>query len=211
MLMKPHKPTARRCAGALATIIACAAVLAPGATASSAGTLSAVLKDFQSDGDITACLFTKAQLTSVKSQIAADSDTYSPDFKAEVNREIRRVSAGECSGKALSGHLRIVKAKGRGSASREYVTIKNAGSKRVNLRGYALRDHARKKLRLKTVSLARGRTLRVITGCAKGKHRASHTGSRYYACQKKQFWSDTRDVAELLSPSGKVLARHRTT
>lgn len=205
--MRLKQLTPRRCAAVLA-MIACGVLLAPSAAASQATIASAVFKDYQSDADITACLFTEAQLKSLK--VGADFDSYSPDLKNEINKEIARWRNGGCSGKAKNG-LRIVTAKGKGSARKEYVTIKNAGRKSVKLGGYALRDHARKKIRLPSIRLAKGRTLRVITACAKGKHKPSRKGSRYYACRKTGFWNDTRDVVELLSPSGKVLARKRTT
>jgi len=208
--LTPRRGAARRSATALAAL-ACAALLAPAAGASPASDLAAVLKDFQSDRDIKACLFTKKQLEGVKRQVAADADAYAPEFKTEINREIGRWNRGECSGKALSGSLRIVTAKGKGSARRESVTLKNVGSRRINVRGYALRNRAGKKIRLKSSRLAKGRTLRVITGCAKGKRRPSRKGSRYYACKTKQHWNDKRDVAELLRPGGKVVARKRTT
>ncbi len=189
------------------------AAVAPSAVeGAAADDVNAVLKDFQADGAITPCLFTKKQLENAKSQIPADSNIYAPELKIEINNEIGRWEAGGCSG-ATSGSaagLQIVKAKGKGGARKEYVTIKDAGSRKVNLKGYALRNTAGKKLRFKTVKIAKGKTLRVITGCAKGKRTASRTGKRYNACKKKQHWKDKGDVAELLNKSGTVLARRPT-
>ncbi|MCA1682709.1 MAG: lamin tail domain-containing protein [Actinobacteria bacterium] len=204
-------PISCRCAAAVA-VCACTAVLVPGAGASVAGDLAAVLKDFQGDRDITPCLFTKKQLQNAKSQLTADTNLYAPELKLELNREIRRWENGGCSGASSGGGgIKIVKANGKGGVRMESVTLKNAGSSQVNLGGYSLRDRAGKKLHLGSVKLAKGRTLRVITGCAKGRHKPSRSGSRYYACRTKEFFSDKGDVAELLNKSGTVLARRPTT
>jgi hypothetical protein len=204
----PHRHAVAIAACALcAFALVCAFALGL-ASRAAAGTVDAVLKDFESDNDITACLFTKRQLKKVKSQLGADINVYSPEFKAELNREIRRWTNGGCSGGKKA--LRIAKAKGTGGVRKEFVTLENAGRNRLRLNGYALRDRAHKKLRLGGVTLAGGRTLRVITGCAAGKHAPSARGSRFYACEKKQHWNDRGDVAELLSPGGTVIGRLRT-
>ncbi len=202
----------RRLAAALFAVAACAgAVVVPSAAGSAADDLQAVLKDFEADNKITPCLFTKKQLGNAKSQIPSDFNVYAPEFKVELNNEISRWKSGGCGGATSKKGVQIVKAKGKGSARKEYVTLKNAGSKAVNLKGYALRNTAGTKLRLKTVRLAKGRTLRVITGCASGKKAASRKGSRYYGCKSKQQWKDKGDVAELLKKGGAVVARRRTS
>ncbi|MGH2841919.1 MAG: lamin tail domain-containing protein, partial [Solirubrobacteraceae bacterium] len=179
-----------------------------GAAGSASDDLDAVMKDFQADNKITPCLFTSKQLKNAKSQIPADFNIYAPEFKAELNNEIKRWQKRGCSGG--TGALRIVKAKGKGGPRSESVTIKNTGATAVNLKGYALRNTARKKLRLTTIRLAKGQTLRVITGCATGKQTASRAGSRHYACKRKQQWKDRADVAELVRRSGGVIGRRRT-
>lgn len=197
---------------------ACAAVavaLVPSAVAgSSASDLDAVLADFSADNDITPCLFTKGQLENAKSQIPADFNAYAPEFKIEINTEINRWDNGGCSGNPTGGStagLKITKAKGKGKVKKESVTIKNTGSKKVNLKGYALRNVAKKKIKFKKgTKIAKGKTLRVVTKCQTHKKKASVKGKTYYACKTKQFWKDSGDVAQLLNKSGKLIAARPT-
>jgi hypothetical protein len=197
---------------------ACAAVavaLVPSTVAGAAASdLDAVLADFSADSDITPCLFTKGQLENAKSQIPADYNAYAPEFKIEVNTEINRWDNGGCSGNPTGGStagLKITKAKGKGKVKKESVTIKNTGSKKVNLKGYALRNVAKKKIKFKKgTKIAKGKTLRVVTKCRKGKKKATVKGKTYYACKTKQFWKDSGDVAQLLNKSGKLIAARPT-
>jgi hypothetical protein len=210
------KISTRRCAAAAIAVTFAAAALPGSVAGSAASDLDAIVKDYRADSDVTPCLFTKKQLENAKGLLTADFNTYEPQFKAELNREIKRWTDGGCSGGtggggSASSGLQIVKAKGKGAARKESVTLKNSGKKTVNLRGYALRNKAHKKLRLTTFSLRKGKTVRVITGCARGKHKSSSTSSRYYACRSKQFWSDSGDVVELLNKTGTVAARRPTT
>jgi Lamin Tail Domain len=203
----------RRCATAVVATaaLAGAAAVAPSVVQGApTDDLDAVLKDFDKDSKITPCFFTKAELTHAKGEIPADFNAYGPELKVELNNEIHRWIKGGCSGGKSKG-VRVTKAKGKGSARKESVTIKNASARRVNLGGYSLRNVEGKKLRLSGVTLAKGKTLRVLTGCASGKTSASLSGGRYYACKKTQQWSDKGDVVELLSKTGKVLARRPTT
>jgi hypothetical protein len=202
----------RRAAIAVFAVAGCvAAVAVPGAAGSASSDLNAIAKDYQADGKITPCIFTKGQLENAKSLISGDIDAYAPEFRTQINSEISRWDSGGCSGASIgSSGLKIVKTRGKGSARKEYVTIKNGGSKKVNLKGYALRNAKGKKLRFKTVRIAKGKKLKVTTGCAKHRKKASHTAKRYYGCKKKQLWKDKGDVAELLNKSGTVVARRRT-
>jgi len=198
-------------------------VAAPGAGADAASDYAAVRSDYASDGDITNCRFSRAQLVNARSQISEDVDSYDPNFREEVNREIRRWDSGGCRGSGGGGSgggggttdgadFRIVAIKGkvRGRNKRkEYVTLRNRGGRAGNLRGWSLRDRSGRRIRFRrSLRVGAGRRLRVITGCAKGRRRAVRRGSRYYACRKKGLlWNDRGDVARLVSPRGRLVSQ----
>ncbi len=184
-----------------------AAVLAPAAGASPASDAAAVLRDLGSDGDIAPCRFTLGQLENARNQLGADINTYAPAVKAEINREITRWKDGGCKGKAGAAvDVRIVKVQFKGGATKESVTLKNFGSKSVNLRRYVLSDYAKHKIRFKKTTIKAGRTLKVVTGCRRGSKRAVRKGSTYYACRTKQFWENSGDVARLFTPGGTIVS-----
>jgi hypothetical protein len=181
--------------------------LAPGAAAGPAEDYNAVARDYQDDGDITACRFTQTQLGNVRSQIPPDVDAYAPGFRSEINKEINRWQSGGCpggGGASKTLDVRIVKVRSKG---KESVTIKNVGNVKVNLRRYTLRDRSGHKLRFKTTRLKVGRKLRVFTGCAKGHTKAFRKGSRYYGCKKRELWDDAGDVVKLFTPGGHKLSQ----
>jgi len=192
---------------ALAALL-CAVVLAPAAGASPASDSEAVLKDYARDRDITSCRFAQSQLENARGQIAADADTYATGFRAEVNREVKRWKDGGCKrGRASAVKLRIVKIQPKGAAGKESVTIRNAGSKSVDLRRFVLRDAADHAIRFTKLKLAPGRSIRVVTGCRAGHKGSLRKGSSYYACRSKQFWDDAGDVVELVTPQGALLSQ----
>jgi hypothetical protein len=78
----------------IAAVLAGAA-LVPSASADTTSD-QAIVADYAGDGDITSCAFSKAQLQSADSQITPDIDSYSPDFRIEVEREIARWTSGAC-------------------------------------------------------------------------------------------------------------------
>jgi hypothetical protein len=86
---------------AVMTTVAAAALagvaLAPAASAAPIDDLNAIAADYSNDGDITACAFTKAQLTAVRDQFGPDIEAYSPDLGDEVDAEIERWTSGGCS------------------------------------------------------------------------------------------------------------------
>jgi hypothetical protein len=193
---------------ALAAVLA-VAVLAPSAAASPAADLAAVIRDYSNDQRITPCRFTQAQLQAARSRISDDVETYAKGIGVALAREVKRWQDRGCAGKRRGADLRIVAVKPSGGARTESVTIKNFGSKTVDLRGYALRDATDHTLKLPATKLRKGRKLVVVTGCRSGQRRAVRRGSRYFACRKTPFWDDAGDVVELLGPGGGLLSQKR--
>jgi hypothetical protein len=184
------------------------AVLAPSAAGSPAADLASIAKDYARDGKITPCRFTKGQLVSARDQIVGDVETYGKDIRPAIVREIKRWNDGGCKRRnAGAARLRIVAVKAGGGPDRESVTIKNAGGKAVDLRGYALRDAGDHTLKFRATKLKAGARLRVITGCRSGHEGAVRHGSRYYVCRANEVWDDTADTVELLAPGGGLVAQ----
>lgn len=195
-----------RCA--LAALLA-AIVLVPVAGASPASDSAAVLKDYGHDRKITKCRFARSQLENARDQITPDVDTYAPGFRTAVNREIKRWKDGGCKKERGAVDVRIVKIHAAGGVRAESVTLRNYGSKSVNLRRYVLRDASDHTIRFRATALKKGRQLRVVTGCRSGHRSASRKGSSYYACRTKEFWDDAGDVVELDGASGGLLSRKK--
>jgi len=86
------------------------------------------------------------------------------------------------------------------------VTIRNTGRGAVRLKGATLRDRSGKKLRL-SGRLAGRRSLRVVTGCARGARRPRRVGSRLFACRTGRMWDDRGDVAKVVDARGTVVAQ----
>ena len=192
---------------ACAALLVAAAALAPTAAASPTADLSAIIRDHGSDEKVTPCRFTKNQLTSARTQISGDIDTYAKGIRPAINRELKRWRDGKCRGKRDGAKLRITKVRGAGPAGEEYVTIRNLAGKTVNLRNYALRDSTDHVLRLRSTKLRRGARLKVVTGCRSGHRKAVRRGSTYHACRAIEVWDDAGDLVELLGPGGGLLSR----
>jgi hypothetical protein len=184
-----------------------AAVLAPSAAATPAADLTAMTRDYARDQKITPCRFTQGQLEAARGQISEDIGAYAKGLPVAMAREIKRWKDHGCRGRG--GELRIVAVQAAGGADAESVTIKNVGSKTVDLRGYALRDGDDHTLKLGATTLKKGRKLSVVTGCHRGHRGAVRRGSRYYACRSTAFWDDTGDLVELLGPGGGLLSQKR--
>jgi hypothetical protein len=195
-----------RCA--LVALLA-AIVLAPAAGASPASDSATVLKDYGHDRKITQCRFTQSQLQNARDQITSDVDTYAPGFRVAVNREIKRWKAGGCRKKRGAVDVRIVKVHAAGGARTESVTLRNYGSKAVNLSHYVLRDASDHTIRFRKTTLRKGKQLRVVTGCRTGHRGVVRKGSTYYACRTKEFWDDAGDVVELDGPTGGQLSQKK--
>jgi hypothetical protein len=185
------------------------AVLAPGAASGSdTADLVAISRDYTRDQRITPCRFTRHQLEGSRTKIGQDVASYAAGIDAAIAREIKRWRSGGCT-KRHPVRVRIVAIAPKGAAGAESVTIKNVSSKAVSLRGYALRDADDHTLLLGTAKLAKGRKLRVVTGCRSGHRGAVRRGSRLYACRETAFWDDTGDVVQLLGPGGGLLSQKR--
>jgi hypothetical protein len=79
-------------------VLAAIAVGAVFAAVALADDFSDVYADYQSDGQITPCRFTKPQLQNAKQQAEQDPYGTYTEFVAEVDREIARWDRGGCSG-----------------------------------------------------------------------------------------------------------------
>lgn len=206
----------------LAAAVVAATVLLPTSTtlAAPADDARAVFGDWKPDGRITPCRFTRAQLVRTLTVLdGGDADAYSPGFRDEVRREIARHDAGGCRGVAPGAGsgadarrrsalrtLRITTIRPKGGLG-ESVTIRNAGTRAVSLRGATLRDRSGRRVRLGSGRLGAGRSLRVFTGCAKGRRKASRRGSRLHACLRRQVWKDRGDVVKVVDSRRVVVAQ----
>ena len=199
----------------LVVLLACA----PAASAAPADDYRAVAADFQGDGDVTACRFTRSQLVNAAGVAGSvqDFDSYAPGFRAEVAREIARHDSGGCSGVTTAPgserarsplrRVRITRIQPKGRRA-ESVTIRNSGSGTLNLGRATLRDRRGNRVRIPGgTKLRGGRSLRVITGCARGQKRPVRRGSRLFACRRSPVWDDRGDVVKVVDTRGRVVAQ----
>lgn len=158
---------------------------------------------------MTPCRFSRAQLVNALSAAEQNNiDSYEPGFRDEVRREIARHDAGGCgvAGQNAAAGLRIVRVRPRGRL-KESVTVKNLGTRTVKLRGVALRDRSGSRVRLGGGRLAAGKSLRVFSGCAKGRKRFVRVRSRAFACRKRTIWNNGDDVVRVVGADGTLLSR----
>lgn len=202
-----------RLARATPPVLAILAVLAaagPSGAATPEEDTRAVGADFAGDSDVTPCRFTRAQLVNALAVTSGvqDFDNYVPGFRDEVRAEIARHDAGGCTpAKAKpAANLKIVRIRAR-RGLKESVTVKNIGMRTAKLRGVTLRDRSGARLKLGSARLAPGKSLRVFTGCAKGKKRFIRLRSRVFACRKRTVWNDSGDVVRLVAANGALLSR----
>lgn len=196
--------------------MAIGAVAAPAAPAAPADDFRAVFADWQRDQDVTACRFTRTQLANARSAAGGDVDGYAPGFREEVSRELRRRAGGGCRGVAPPSsqrgrsalrRVRIVRISPKGGLA-ESVTIRNSGSRSVDLAGAGLRDRSGARLRFARGTKLRGRrSLRVVTACTTGGSRPLRRGSTLFACRRKELWDDAGDVVKLVDSRGTVVAQ----
>src|SRR5205823_185820 len=110
-----------------------------------------------------------------------DANAYVPGLGVEISREIKRWKDGDCSAKrvaaALGANVRIVNVAPKGTARKESVTLRNYGSKTVNLRGWVLRDAGDHAIKFRKTTIKSKRSLVVVTGCRKGSPKAVRKGS----------------------------------
>ena len=167
-----------------------------------------VFRDWQPDGDVAACRFSRAQLVNARNVAATviDFDSYAPGFKDEVGREVARHDARGCSGvtapsarrtRSALRSVRIVAINPKGGGG-ESVTIRNSGRRAVSLRGATLRDRAGNRVRLGAGRLGARRSLRVITGCLGAARKPVRRGTSLYACRSRRLWDDRGDVVKVV-------------
>ena len=202
----------------LAAVFTTALLLpASGAVAAPVDDFRAVFNDWRPDGQITQCRFTRAQLgNAAAASSGGDFNSYAPGFRDELGREIARQDSGGCRGIASDSpaarrqsalrRLRIGTIRPRGGL-RESVIIRNSGSRSVSLRSATLRDRSGRRLKLGSRRLGARRSLRVFTGCAKGRRKAFRRGSRLYACQRRTVWNDRGDGVKIVDSRRVVVAQ----
>jgi hypothetical protein len=187
------------------------------AAASPQSDFNDVYNDWRPDGVISQCHFTQSQL-----QNAYDSASSNPDFQYEnafqpaVQGEINRWKAGGCSGVApktvtkaspLTG-ARITVVKGRGSAAREVVKVRNGSKKALSFRKARVRNGKRAKAVFPAkFKLGAGKTAVVHVGCANGKRRATFRRTTVWLCARKQLFRDKGDLARLADAKGVVVSQ----
>ena len=166
--------------------------------------------DYKGDNDVTPCQFSRAQLVNALRVAEQNNmDSYEPGFRDEVRREIARDDAGGCSGVAnqkAASRLKIVRIRPR-RGLKESATVKNLGTRTVKLRGVTLRDRSGSRVTLGRARLAPGKSLRVFSGCAKGRKKLVRIKSRLFACRKRTIWNNGGDVVRLVSADGTLLSR----
>jgi hypothetical protein len=182
----------------------------PAAAATPEDDTRAVAADYGPDHDVTACRFTRAQLVNALNVTSGDPDfdNYVPGFRDEVRAEIARHDAGGCKSKKAkpAANLKIVRVRAK-RGLKESVTVKNLGKRTARLRGVTLRDRGGSRIKLGRARLGPGKSLRVFTGCARGKKRFIRLKSRAFACRKKVVWNDRGDVVRLVAANGTLLSR----
>ena len=203
---------------ALLGLSALAAAGAAPAFAAPADDYRAVFRDWQPDGDVAACRFSRAQLVNARNVAATvtDFDSYAPGFREEVGRELARHDSRGCTGVAQPGArrnrselrlLRIVAIKPKGGAG-ESITIRNTARRAVSLKGATLRDRAGNRLRLSAAGrLGARRSLRVVTGCARARRKPVRLAGRLYACGPRRLWDDRGDVVKVVDARRTVVSQ----
>lgn len=89
-----------------------------------------------------------------------------------------------------------------GGYSREYIQLRNTGTKTLNLSGYVIRDSGPQSFRFPSgFKLAKGKTVTIRSG--KGRS----TATTLYWGKKSYIWNNTGDIARLYSSSGRQLER----
>lgn len=84
--------------------------------------------------------------------------------------------------------------------TKEYIQLKNTGSKTLTLTGYTIRDNGPQRYTFpKGFKLKRGATVTIRSG--KGKN----TASTLYWGKASYIWNNTGDTARLITPKGKTV------
>jgi hypothetical protein len=198
-------------------LIATAVATAAPAGASPQSDFDAVYGDWKSDLVITPCRWTQAQLQNAYNIANSNPDfQYETRFSGAVQAEIGRWRKGGCAGVApfsvrqaspLFG-ARIVKVSGKGGAAKEVVQVRNSGARALAFRSASLRNlRGSKAVFPAGFRLAKGRSVVVHVGCAKGKRKASFTAQTVWLCRRAQLFGDRGDVARLADAKGVVVTQ----
>jgi Lamin Tail Domain len=170
-----------------------------------------VFRDYQADGRITPCYYSAATLDQALAQIPTDTDRYNPDFREKATAERDRMRSGACGTNAAPARLRIIRVRAnpsgpdsRPSALRqEYVSIRNAGSATVKLRGWAVANGRNRFHTFRSGTLRSGRSLNLRSG------RGRSSGSRHYWNSRREVWRNRGDQAKLFAPGRRLVQRYR--
>jgi hypothetical protein len=190
------------------------AALAPSASGTPQDDFNAVYRDWQRDRDVAPCAFSRAKLRSALDFVRTipDFGSYFPGFADEVSLEIRRWDARGCPGlvrgRSPLARVSVTRVSARGGAALESATIRNAGSRPVSLTGATLRDRSRHRLGFpRGLRLAGRASLKVVTGCARGRRRAFRRRSTLWACGRRALWDDRGDVVRLVDSRRVVISQ----
>jgi hypothetical protein len=116
------------------------------------------------------------------------------------------VKAGGCAGveplsvrkKSPLYGARIISVRGKGGAAREVVAIRNRAGKTLSFRKASLTNLKGRGFYFPNrFKLRKGRTVRVHTGCQKGKHRSTFSARAVWLCGKSGIFRDKGDLARL--------------
>jgi hypothetical protein len=200
----------------VALVAACAVAALP-AWGDAQSDFDQVYGDWKADHVITQCHWTEPQLQNAYDVANGNPDfQYETGFQDDVRTELNRWKSGGCAGvtpttvtkkSPLTG-AHITAVKGKGSARREIVKIRNHSKLTLAFRKASLRGGKKSKavfpakFKLKTKKVAV-----VHIGCAKGKKRASFKGTTVWLCRRKQLFRDRGDVVKLADAKGVVVSQ----
>ena len=117
-----------RIAGGAAVTLACALSLVATSGSAPKDDYQAVLADYQADGKITPCRFSRQQLQNADNNTPPDADLYAPAFRVEVRAEIRRHDTGGCPASGSNSGTRLAT-----TLTRPRVTARQVGG-RINVK-----------------------------------------------------------------------------
>jgi hypothetical protein len=194
-------------------VVATGAALAPGAVAGPNEDFSAVGKDYLPDQKITPCAFTRQQLVNalgVADTYGSDADYYAPGFRDAIRAEIKRWDDGGCADAtkkpavnpavAIFGkgaRVKITKVRPKGGPRTEQVIVKNIGTRTIPLGGLKIVTNGGRRIVLPSYRLAKGRSFRVVAGCARNAKRRARRKATLYQCRTKQFLGNASGLVQL--------------
>ncbi|HEX6713326.1 MAG TPA: hypothetical protein VF066_08070 [Thermoleophilaceae bacterium] len=191
----------------IAALLLLGCLLAVPAVASPQTDFNAVYGDWKKDSVITRCSWSQAQLQNAYDIARSNPDfQYETEFVDDTQAEIKRWKNGGCAGiqplsvrkKSPLYGVRIVAVRGKGSRAKETVTIRNTTRRTVSFRKASLTNFKGKGFYFPTrFKLARGRTIVVHIGCAKGRRGTVITRRAAWFCRPYSLFRDKGDLARL--------------